>query len=154
MFSNQNCMKIKWTVLVLYKMLSGWKRPWGHEWSKEKDWKEGRMVYCLAVWCPHRATSCPLVAVEDSLSSTFTPTAREWQVPAASVIPLSKASQIIPLLSRPSGCLNLKRGPPVIRGYRESEKKLKTRRSHQIFRGLWAPIIQSLSFQLGWSPNE
>lgn len=43
------------------------------------------MLYCLAVWCPHSAASCLLVAVEDSLNSSSTPTAREWQVPAASL---------------------------------------------------------------------
>ncbi|CAG07531.1 unnamed protein product [Tetraodon nigroviridis] len=31
------------------------------------------MAYCLAAWCPHSAVSCPLVAVDDSLNSTFTP---------------------------------------------------------------------------------
>lgn len=39
--------------------------------------KGGRMVYCLAVWCPHSAVPCPLVAVEDSLDSTVPPPARE-----------------------------------------------------------------------------
>lgn len=78
--------------------------------QRKREWKGGRMVYCLAAWYPHRAASCPLVAVEDSLNSTFTPPAREWQVPTACFIPLPKAPQIIPLLSRPSGCLNLTRG--------------------------------------------
>lgn len=85
------------------------------------------MVYCLAVWCPHSAASCPLVAVEDSLNSSSTPPAREWQVPTASPSLKPRRSSAC-LHSRPSGCLKLKkrRGcPPVRRGWREREGKVK-----------------------------
>ena len=50
-----------------------------------------------------------------------------------------------------------KRCPPVIwvqRKRRREGEKLKSGIPHQILRGPWALIIQSLSFQLGWSLNE
>lgn len=53
--------------------------------------------------------------------------------------------------------LNLTRAVlPVmwVRRKKRGGKKLKSGVSHQILCGPWTPIIQSLSFQLGWSQNE
>lgn len=127
-------MIIRWTTEEPHK--TEWRPSRGNKRDEEKEWKGGRMAYCLAVWCPHSAVSCPLVAVDDSLNSPFTPPpAREWRVPTPRLVPPSK-DPLTPLLTIWMPGTNNKGCPPVIRGCREKEEKLKTRRSHQILRGL------------------
>lgn len=83
------------------------------------------MAYCLAVWCPHSAVSCPLVAVDDSLNSTFTPPpTRDWWVPTPRLVPPSK-EPLTPLPTIWMPGTNNKGCPPVIRGCREKGGKVK-----------------------------
>lgn len=127
-------MIIRWTTEEPHK--TEWRPSRGNKRDEEKEWKGGRMAYCLAAWCPHSAVSCPLVAVDDSLNPTFTPPpARDWWVPTPWLVPPSK-DPLTPLPTIWMPGTNNKGCPPVIRGCREKEEKLKTWRSHQILRGL------------------
>lgn len=127
-------MIIRWTTEEPHK--TEWRPSRGSKRDEENEWKGGRMVYCLAVWCPHSAVSCPLVAVDDSLNSPFTPPpTREWWVSTPRLVPPSK-DPLTPLPTIWMPATNNKGCPPVIRGCREKEEKLKTWRSHQILRGL------------------
>lgn len=75
-------------------------------------------MYCLAVWCPHTAPSCPLVAVEDSLSSHSLP----LHVSDRSPQPVSFLSALTRRLQPIWPPDSNKACPPAVRGHREEEK--------------------------------
>lgn len=85
----------------------------------------------------------------------YNPSPCTWVIGPSSITISSKWPRIIPLLFSPSAFMKPTRDVLLYKGKEKKEvEKLGSGISLQILRGPWALIIQSLSFQLGWSPNE